>query len=424
MSVFYDLASLVLVPSGYKSGKVYSQKPQTTDGQLAFTRASTATRVNASGLIESVATGVPRLDYLNSTCPKLLLEPQRSNLVTYSQEFDNAAWAKTNVSVTANSAASPDGTTNAEKLVDTATLSGHFVQQTISITGVHTFSVFAKAAERSVITLQVQEVSTPANFALIYYNVSTGQLEAGEFSTSLSAGKIEAMGNGWYKCIITYTPITAGNHNVRVFVAKNVSGNKVDYVGNGTDGVLIYGCQLEAGAYATSYIPTTTAAVTRVADLTSKTGITSLIGQTEGTLFVETTYNGAVNTGLFNRLITISNGLDNNLITVSKNASTTELYLYAQTAAGVQVNSNAIANTNLVGTHKIALAYKANDYVLYVDGVQRFTDTSAEVPACSQLNIGNIPFFAGGDELGGGVNQALLFKTRLTNAQLAELTAL
>jgi hypothetical protein len=79
MSVFYDLASLVLVPSGYKASKVYAQKPLTADGQLTFSRASTATRVNASGLVETVASNVPRLDYLGSTCPKLLLEPQRRN---------------------------------------------------------------------------------------------------------------------------------------------------------------------------------------------------------------------------------------------------------------------------------------------------------------------------------------------------------
>ena len=76
---FYDLASLVVVPSGYKASKVYAQKPLTTDGQLAFTRSTTATRVNSAGLIESVAINVPRLDYTNSTCPKLLLEPSRTN---------------------------------------------------------------------------------------------------------------------------------------------------------------------------------------------------------------------------------------------------------------------------------------------------------------------------------------------------------
>ena len=94
MSVFYDLASLVLVPSGYKASKVYAQNPLTADGQLTFSRASTATRVNASGLIETVASNVPRLDYLGSTCPKSQLDPQRVNSALYSSEFDNAAWTK------------------------------------------------------------------------------------------------------------------------------------------------------------------------------------------------------------------------------------------------------------------------------------------------------------------------------------------
>jgi hypothetical protein len=91
---FYDLASLVVVPSGVKAQKVYAQKPMTTDGQLTFGRASTATRVNASGLIETVASNVPRLDYLGSTCPKLQLEPSRTNLALHSSAINNAAWVK------------------------------------------------------------------------------------------------------------------------------------------------------------------------------------------------------------------------------------------------------------------------------------------------------------------------------------------
>ena len=418
---FYDLASLVVVPSGYKASKVYAQKPLTTDGQLAFTRSTTATRVNSAGLIETVASNVPRLDYLGSSCPRLLLEPQRTNSATYSEQFDNAAWTKTNATISANVATSPAGFADADKLIDNATLAGHFIQQTISITGAHTFSVFAKASESSVITLQVQQTSVPSNFALIYYDLISGQVESGDFSTSLAAGTIQEMGNGWYRCTITYTPITAGTHNVRVFVAKNIGGNKVDYVGNGTDGVFLYGCQLEAGAYATSYIPTLGASVTRGADACVKTGISSLIGQTEGTLFVDFDLRSAANTGTYDSIINIATDA-NNSIDIVKFHTTSQLYIFAINGGVIQVNSLGISGTNILGTHKLAVAYKLNDYAVYLDGVQVFTDTSATVPACSNLYLG--AYLGSANQLGGGVAQALLFKTRLTNAQLAELTTI
>jgi hypothetical protein len=145
MSAFYDLASVVLVPSGYKSGKIYAQKPLTTDGQLTFTRASTATRVNASGLIESVASGVPRLDYTNSSCPKLLLEPQRTNLAFYSEEFNTSPWSTLGtITITANAINSPSGTLTADLILGADALSS--VNQIISgTTGlVYTNSFYIK----------------------------------------------------------------------------------------------------------------------------------------------------------------------------------------------------------------------------------------------------------------------------------------
>ena len=88
----FDDASLVVTPNGYKEGTLYSIKPTSGAGDMTVVRATTATRVNSAGLIESVANNVPRLDYLNASCPSLLLEPQRTNLVTYSEQLDNAAW--------------------------------------------------------------------------------------------------------------------------------------------------------------------------------------------------------------------------------------------------------------------------------------------------------------------------------------------
>jgi hypothetical protein len=376
MSAFYDQASLVVVPSGYKSGKIYAQKPLTTDGQLTFTRASTATRVNASGLIETVASGVPRLDYLGSSCPKILLEPQRSNLVTYSQEFDNAAWSKSGATVTANDSISPDGTQNADKIVFSG--ANNQITQTFNVSN-HTFSVYVKG----------------------------------------TAGETIVVGFGAGAQIIH--TLTGG------FDRVSVTGSSSFFVFIGTfDGatartIYLYGAQLEAGAYATSYIPTTSAAVTRLADAALTASVPSLIGQTEGTLYAEMTRESLAESFFM---------ILSNIAGTTALAYYNSIYIFQLPSANFVSDCfiNNVAQYNFsypsglsIGTHKIALAYKQNDFALYIDGVQIATDTSGNLPTMNYFTIG------GGADVTGHKNlikQTLLFKTRLTNAQLAELTTL
>jgi hypothetical protein len=423
MSAFYDLASLVVVPSGYKSGKVYAQKPLTTDGQLAFTRASTATRVNASGLIEAVATGVPRLDYLNSTCPKLLLEPQRSNSVTFSEQFNNAAWSKGNTTISANSSISPDGTQNADTIFDDTVNTEHVIASSaISITSnaVTTFSIFLKSGTQPFAMLR--HYADIDQYFCVVVNLNTGVItktQAGSL-TSNTSSSIVSYGNGWYK--VTATCSFASTAAVPILHLVNSANPSIGsygqnvYLGNGTNSVLAWGAQFETGAYATSYIPTLGASVTRVADAASKTGVSSLIGQTEGTLFADFEFNGKYDVS-GNIPILIYTG-------------TSEAYIFINTSgnlfldilnAGV-LSASISVPIGAVGRKKIAFAYKANDFVGYMNGVQIGTDTSGTVGAMSDFNVGS--YRTAGYSTTGGVNQALLFKTRLTNAQLAELTAL
>jgi hypothetical protein len=174
--------------------------------------------------------------------------------------------------------------------------------------------------------------------------------------------------------------------------------------------------QMELGAYATTWVPTTTAAVTRLADSASKTGVSSLIGQTEGTIFIEInkTQNGY-------NYYSISDGTNNNWIFVGLDADSPNLIrAYVRTVTGItaDIKSGVIAN----GTVKMAIAYKLNDVVLYVNGTQIGTDTSAAMPTgLSGIYLtGNVS----STTVTNAVNQAALFPTRLTNAQLAELTTL
>jgi hypothetical protein len=187
---------------------------------------------------------------------------------------------------------------------------------------------------------------------------------------------------------------------------------------NNTDEFEIWGAQLEAGAYATSYIPTTTASVTRVADAASKTGISSLIGQTEGTLFVDFEFEGYDN---FSKWITfIRNTANTDYIGFYDNASS---ILGVEIFVSPNVQFSSFTFPLVVGVrYKAAVAYKLNDFAFYINGVQIATDNSGSVPTTNDFML---QFNTNNDNLTARTyNQALLFKTRLTNAQLAELTAL
>lgn len=400
---FYDLASLVVVPSGYKSGKIYAQKPLTTDGQLTFTRASTATRVNASGLIETVSSGVPRLDYQGSTCPKLLLEPQRTNLFTYSEQLDNAAWVKNVTTITANAIVAPDGTTTADKMADsdTTTAARYTFQSPASSGTIYTSSGYFKKGEYNFVTLHAFGINGAV------FNLDTGV----KVSQSGGVGSIVSVGNGWYRCSFVFT---AGGSSV--FFSQSPAGN-ISYAGTTGSGIYAWGLQVETGAYATSYIPTTTAAVTRLADQVYDESASSLLGQTEGTLFVQFKANTSGNNGASR--FSITSGTNANWVFVGTESNNIRGYVRAN--ASVVFSDSTVA---LTGNDKIALAYKSGSIALYINGAQVATSTNTLTFSATldDISTGVAGSYAVDETV--AVSQMLVFPTRLTNAQLAELTTL
>jgi hypothetical protein len=195
------------------------------------------------------------------------------------------------------------------------------------------------------------------------------------------------------------------------------TGPGYSYLGNGTSGVYIWGAQLEVGSYATSYIPTVASAVTRNADVISKTGISSLIGQTEGTMFVDINRNQRSEN--YNVPIFIGSYSTTNFIQLyftSSNVLVAQVY----TISGQQV---AIVSSALSsGRYKIAFGYKQNDFAMYINGSLIGASSSGNVPTCSQIVIGNDDI--GTTYFGDSINSAQLYKTRLTNTELAQLTTL
>jgi hypothetical protein len=344
----------------------------------------------------------------------LLLEPQRTNEVPFSEQFDNAAWVKQNITISPNTQTAPDGTLSADKLiVDSgavfSSISNYCRTAALTLTTgvVHTVSVYAKADGFDALSVRVSTSSGMGGGPTlsVVVNLTTGVPLATSFGTYIGR---EAAANGYYRYIFQTNAIASAT-NYLSFVQADTTATE----GNGVDGISIWGAQLEEGAYATSYVKTEAAAVTRLADAASKTGISSLIGQTEGTLFAEFNARSLSET----RRVLTAYADGNNFIMLTLMDTNVLRFLVFEGGA-IQANfTTPIVDGNV----KMAGAYKANDFVFYVNGVQRGTDTSGTVPATSEIYVGYDA--SNSNYLADGLNQALLFKTRLTNDQLAELTA-
>ena len=397
-------ASLVITPNAYSEGVLYDVVPNSTLGDMGVVRATTATRVNSSGLIESLAVNVPRLDYTGSTCPSILVEPQRTNLCLYSEEFDNAYWTKTGTTtpiITANSTSSPNGTMTADLFTGTGGLGQRLqIVNTLSLSTPYSISVFLKANTATTATINVFDGSTDRYATLTF---STGAVSI--IGSGITASVINFT-NGWYRLVVNY----------QSFATTTVS---TQFSISGSSSYFIWGAQLEQGSNATSYIPTTTASVTRNADLISKTGISSLIGQTEGTIYFET---NKLFVDSLCGYINISESTQNRILIYGV-ASNNQLLIQ------VKINNVSILHSatfiGMSSNAKVAFGYKNGDSALYINGVKYSTtlDTiNYNFPATlSKLDVMN---YDGSNFSNGTTKVCSLFKTRLTNTQLQQLTTL
>lgn len=333
--------------------------------------------------------------------------------MTYSEQIDNAAWTKRDATVSANAVVSPDGYINADKLAENSATSQHDFYQYFAAVGgsTYTASFFAKAAERQYCAFQWSSVILPAGVQ--YFNLSNGTAVN---TVSGITTKIENYGNGWYRFSLTASA-TGVTTEAAYFVYGNSSnGTTINYTGITGNGTYFYGAQIEAGAYGTSYVPTLGAASTRGVENCYKTGVSSLIGQTEGTLFVDINYNGNkdVSGSVPMRIYTGNN--EAYIFITNANALQCELYNITQQC----IITGSIGG---VGRKKIAFAYKANDFVVYMNGVEIGTDTSGTIGAMGNFVLGGYNSATEYVTL-SGINEGILFETRLSNTELAQLTTL
>ena len=338
--------------------------------------------------------GLPRLDYSGgASCPKLLLEGTRTNLVLWSEQMDNAAWDKADVTVTANTTISPDGYQNADTV--TATAEGQRINQSITVSAstVYTFSFYAKKGTMVTPRYSVYDLS---NGAFILTQV--------DYSSLINSST-------WTRITATFTT-PSGCTSIGIYPVNGAT----------TGTIFIWGAMLEQGSYSSSYLNTLSTAVTRVAESASKTGVSSLIGSTAGTLYSEFIVNGFADYGT---PLCVNNGTTSESIWLTTFANG-DIRAEVFSNAGGGIQATFIKSGNVTGqVYKIAIGYASNNFAFYVNGTQvGSTDLSGSVP----VGMNRIDFDYNNSSLfvksALSIKQALLFPTRLSNADLATLTTI
>lgn len=374
--------SLLIVPARFKSGKLYSQIPTSGAGDFTVTRATAATRVNASGFIESVASGIPRLDYFASGgtvgCPALLVEPAATNLALQSRDLSQGVWVKTNVTAVKNAVGADGFASGATTLTATAA-SGTVLQAIVNISQSRVFSAYVRRV--------------------------TG------------TGAVEMTTNGgtnWTAVTIssTYTQVACAAQTVlngSVGFRMAVSGDviEVDYT------------QGEVGPVATSPIPTTTGSVTRNADVVSVTGaVSGSIGQTEGTIYAEVDLRSFANVGY---IAAISDGTSSNRLEIYK-FTDSKIYFDRISATQSALSSAGGSAYTVPTILKIAVGYKSGDSRMYINGVAATTQQTQTFTfgTLTKVNIGSSR--SNGQAFNDRIRAVALYNTRLTDSELAALT--
>ena len=408
--------NLALIPATI-GDKVYSILPNDSVGDFDFDRGTIATRINAQGLIEQVASGVNRLNYslLDGEvvgCPHLLLEPERTNIFQRSEEFSNAYWNISRIETPyIADVVSPDGTLNAYTLeISNGETNGGGVYRTgISISGDNSWSVFAK--KKTANYLVISDTGTTTN--AVYFD-----LENGTVGTTYNAtGEMQDFGNGWYRCTMKYTLTSSGAKFIYLSNLDGATGGGVQ----GGDSIYIYGAMLEEGSYPTSYIKTTSAAVTRVAETCDGSGNAATFNDSEGVLMAEIS---AFEDTMNFESITLSDGTTNNNNEVRLYFSPTQNKLsYNLKVNGVTQLNGDLVDVIFKNNNKILIKYKQNNSSLWVNGFKLLSYNSLDVFSNNVLN--EISFSRGNDTLSfyGKTKQLQYFDSILDSEQLEQLTS-
>jgi hypothetical protein len=374
------------------------------DPRVTFTRASTATYYDDKGVLRTAAANTARFDHdpVTGESKGLLIEEARTNLLTYSEQFDHADWTNTGLTTSIDSVTAPDGTVTADKLVEDSSTGTHQRYRSLVTTAQqYTFSVYAKAAERSVIALYNSVVASGK-----FFDLATG-LVGNDVSNAPLASSIEDVGGGWYRCSITLLA-TAATNNFRVYLNSTSA-----YAGDGTSGIYIWGAQLEAGAFPTSYIKTEASTVTRSADVAVMTGtnFSDWYRADEGTVYSDVSpikVDGDIAWGFgpYSNSIYSTAGVSGHGVVVTSEV------VQAILDGGAYVDGVQSKN---------AFAYAVNDFAVSLNGGTVVTDLAGTLPTVSVFTIGGLDGNTA-NRLNGHIKRLAYYPKRLSNTELQAIT--
>ncbi len=396
------------------AGNILIQDAALCHGLIAQDYVETTT----TAVVEGLTADLPRLDYSGgASCPSLLLEPSRTNLFEYSEYFGATYWEKTNATITDNATTSPEGVGNASAFTENTSTSTHFIksdQISASASTYYSASYFVKYNGRH---FQILGSTGSEGGGYVNFDLINGEVGDSDQIT----GSIESLGDGWYKCTGTnISQSSATEIRLLPYLCTSPTSSRGEsYTGDGTSGVYLFGAQLEAGSYPTSYIPTYGTAAVRGEDFNYLLSISDILNNSEGTLFLEVQ-------GLFNggdsRRFTISDGTTSNRVAIELDEIASRIRSYV-VGGGANDGNLDIDGVDQTGNLKIGVTYDGSALKMSVNGsTPSSLATSVVLSGMNRMQFSTAG--ASTNKMFGKVKQTLVFKTALTNAELAALTAL
>ena len=387
----------------------------------AYTATTTQPITRYQRLLKTAAANEwPReFDPVTGECLGRSVWESRTNLLLRSEEFDNASWTKVNSTISANQIIAPDGVLTADKLVGNSgvhTACGCLQSLAYSAGVNYAFSIYVKAAGARYVAIAQAYIDNN----IVYLDLQTGTIGTPAGIASNKSASIVSIGNGWFRCTLVGAPTTTGG-SFRVYIADALGS--LAYTGDGYSGIYIWGAMLESGAFASPYIKTEAAQVTRLADSAVMTGVnfSSWFNPSEGTLFAEAI---AQSTAIGNQVpFNISDGTTNNIISLARSIANnvTDVGLFVKSGNVNQATPGyAVGSWLLNTTGKVSGSYKFNDFAVSFNGQAVATDTSGTVPVVDRMTIG--AFTAGSGTFNGYIKRLTYYPQALTAANLQAIT--
>ena len=377
---------------------------------ITFTRASTATYFNSAGVLTSAATNAPRFDYDPSTLAAqgLLIEEARTNLVLQSKDFATTWGQSGSPTVSTNTTVAPDNTTTGDTIGSTTTASYVFQNITFTGDGTKAFSIFIKQGTSTVNRLFVRDITAGLNRGQTDVTWTVGVPSVVVANGSLLS--LTQLSNGWYRVQVAVDSVVAANSNQLRIQPDTAAG---------TGTVILWGAQLENGAFPTSYIPTTTTALTRAADVASVNTLSPWYNAATGTVYAE--FDLYAFTAGQSYRFAFSDGTTSNQLRARLAPSGTTQARHEVVNSGVSTTLGSPATINLALT-KEAFAYATNDYAGVVNNGTPSTSATLTVPSVNVLQLGATVGGATGI-LNGHLRRIVYYPRRLSNAELQSITS-